>query len=221
MLNKNSQIHNKPKKSTVREWVEAILIAFLLALFIRSIFIQAYKIPSGSMEETLLIGDHLLVNKMAYGLHVPNEIIFFGWQIFPDIIFFQTTPEREDIVVFKYPEDESRDFIKRVIGLPGDKLEIRHQKVYINDKPIQEAYTHHTQPPSIERIEKRDDFGPVRVPEGYVFVMGDNRENSHDSRFWGYLDVNKIRGKAKWIYFSWDSEDSGVRWSRIFQSVYN
>lgn len=210
---------SKPQKSTLREYTEAILIALLLALLIRTFIVQAFKIPSGSMEDTLLIGDHLLVTKFTYGIHIPNEIPLLNIQLFPDYLLLQETPERGDIIVFKYPLDESKDFIKRVIGLPGEKLEVRHQQVYINDRRLEEPYAHHTEPPSLERIPERDDLGPVMIPEGHVFVMGDNRENSHDSRKWGFLDLDKVRGKAQWIYWSWNNENGGVRFSRIGLSV--
>ncbi|CAI2717427.1 signal peptidase I [Nitrospina watsonii] len=210
---------SKPQKSTLREYTEAILIALLLALLIRTFIVQAFKIPSGSMEDTLLIGDHLLVTKFTYGIHIPNEVPLLNIQLFPDYLLLQETPERGDIIVFKYPLDESKDFIKRVIGLPGEKLEVRHQQVYINDRRLEEPYAHHTEPPSLERIPERDDVGPVMIPEGHVFVMGDNRENSHDSRKWGFLDLDKVRGKAQWIYWSWNNENGGVRFNRIGLSV--
>ncbi len=205
----------KPKKSTFREYAEAFGIAILLALFIRTFIIQAFKIPSGSMEDTLLIGDQLLVSKFSYGIHIPNEIPFFGLQLFADYHLLQEPPQRGDIIVFKYPLDEQKDFIKRVIGLPGEKIEIRHQQVYINDEPLDEPYTHHTEPSSMEEIRPRDDLGPLLIPDGHVFVMGDNRENSHDSRFWNTLDLDKVRGKAQWIYWSWDGNKSKVRFGRI------
>lgn len=203
------------KKSLTREYTEAILIALLLALLIRTFIVQAFKIPSGSMETTLLVGDHILVSKFSYGTHVPNEIPFVNIKLFDDIVFFSTVPERGDIIVFKFPKDETRDFIKRVIGLPGDLLEVRQQKVYINNKPYEDASARHTESPSDSPLVPRDDFGPILVPDGHVFVMGDNRENSQDSRYWGYLDVKKIRGKALMIYWSWDQLESWVRFERF------
>ena len=203
------------RKSVAREYAEAIFIALLLALFIRTFFIQAFKIPSGSMETTLLIGDHILVSKYAYGTHVPNEIPFLNIKLFDDIIFFPKTPERGDIIVFKFPKDEKRDFIKRVIGVPGDLLEVRHQKVFINGKPYDDPHARHTESPSNETLVPRDDFGPVLVPDGHLFMMGDNRENSQDSRYWGFLDVKKVRGKALMIYWSWNQLESWVRFDRF------
>ena len=204
-----------PKKSIAREYTEAILIALLLALLIRTFIIQAFKIPSGSMESTLLIGDHILVSKFSYGTHIPNEIPFLNIKLFDDIVLFSEIPQRGDIIVFKFPKDEKRDFIKRVIGLPGDFLEVRRQKVYINDKLYEDAHARHTDPASNDSLVPRDDFGPVLVPEEYVFVMGDNRENSQDSRYWGFLNVKKIRGKALMIYWSWNRIENWVRFERF------
>ncbi len=169
------------------------------------------------MKKTLLIGDHILVSKFAYGTHIPNVIPFLNIKLFDDIVLFQKVPEHGDIIVFKYPKNENRDFIKRVIGLPGDLLEVRHQKVYINEKIIEEEHVQHTDPPGTERLVPRDDFGPVMVPPGHLFVMGDNRENSQDSRFWGFLNIKKIKGKALVIYWSWDAEHSWVRFGRFGQ----
>lgn len=210
----------KKNKSLFREYTEAILIALLLALFIRTFIVQAFKIPSGSMENTLLIGDHILVSKFSYGIHIPNVIPFTGIRLFSDIILFPENPERGDIIVFKFPKDESRDFIKRVIGLPGDMLEIRSQTIYINDKPYDDSHARHTEPPATEPLVPRDDFGPVRVPEGHLFVMGDNRENSQDGRYWGFLDIKKVKGKALLIYWSWNKQDNWVRADRFGQILH-
>ena len=204
-----------PKKSIAREYTEAILIALLLALLIRSFIVQAFKIPSGSMKKTLLIGDHILVSKFSYGTHIPNEIPFINVKLFDDIVLFSKVPQRGDIIVFKFPKDETRDFIKRVIGLPGDLLEVKRQKVYINNKPYKDIHARHTDSPSDSPLVPRDDFGPILVPDDHVFVMGDNRENSQDSRYWGYLNVKKIRGKAQIIYWSWDRIKSWVRFERF------
>jgi signal peptidase I len=190
-------------KSVFREYAEALLVALALALFIRTFFVQAFKIPSGSMLPTLQIGDHLLVNKLLYGLRVP----VYGTRLFS---YFH--PEREDIVVFVYPEDREKDFIKRVVGIPGDRIEIRQKKLYRNGEPVDEPYARYTEPPG---AAPRDNFGPVTVPEGHVFVMGDNRDHSFDSRYWGFVPYEDIKGKAFMIYWSWDGEDSWVRWSRL------
>lgn len=181
------------KKSIVREYVEAIIIALILALIIRTFVVQAFKIPSGSMIPTLQIGDHILVNKFIYR--------------FTDI-------KSGDIIVFKFPKDESRDFIKRVVGLPDDKIEIKDRKVYINDKLTDENYAFHEEEGG-SSYHPRDNFGPITVPENKFFVMGDNRENSMDSRFWGFLDKSKVKGKAFIIYWSWDKANFGIRWNRL------
>jgi len=183
------------EKSVVRQYAEAFIIAIVLALVIRTFVVQAFKIPSGSMLHTLQIGDHLLVNKFLY------------W--FAD-------PQRGDVIVFKFPQDEGRDFIKRVIALPGDKVEVRGKQVYVNDKPVEEPYAVHQDPSMQENPHSpRDNFGPVTVPTGQLFMMGDNRDYSMDSRFWGFLDIKKIRGKAFILYWSWDRERFRPRWARI------
>jgi signal peptidase I len=209
----------KPQKTVVREYAEALIIALILALLIRTFVIQAFKIPSGSMEPTLLIGDHLLVSKFSYSLHIPNEIPFTSIQLFPDYHFFSSVPKRGEIIVFKFPEDPSKDFIKRVVGLPGETIQVIRQRVYINDKLLKEPYAHHSRPSSPD-TGNRDNMAPLRIPEGHIFVMGDNRENSHDSRMWGVLDLKNLRGKAQWIYWSWDSKDTGLRTDRLGTSVY-
>ena len=220
MENNPTDAINKPNtkkktKSVFREYAEAIFIALLLALFIRTFILQAFKIPSGSMEKTLLIGDHILVSKFAYGTHIPNEIPFLNIKLFDDIILSQEVPKRGEIIVFKYPKNESRDFIKRVVGIPGDILEVRRQKVYINNQLYEEEHVWHTETPQNDRFVPRDDFGPVVVPPKHLFMMGDNRENSQDSRFWGFLNINKVKGKALMIYWSWNAVDSWVRFDRF------
>lgn len=209
----------KPQKNVVREYAEALVIALILALLIRTFIIQAFKIPTGSMEPTLLVGDHLLVSKFSYGIHVPNEIPFTSIQLFPDYRFFSSVPERGDIVVFKFPLEPEKDFIKRVVGLPGETIQVIQQRVYINDKLLKEPHAHHSQRPSLD-FGKRDNMPPLRIPEGHIFVMGDNRENSSDSRMWGVLDLKNLRGKAQWIYWSWDSKDTSLRTDRLGTSVY-
>jgi signal peptidase I len=202
------KIIEKPnKKGRLRENVEAILVAIVLALFIRTFVVQAFKIPSGSMKETLQIGDHILVNKFIYGIKLP---------------FAQTTiipisePKRGDIVVFRYPVDPDKDFIKRVVGIAGDTVEIRNKKVVINGEEAQHDFAvfsdAHVMP---GKLTARDNFDPVTVPEGHLFVMGDNRDNSHDSRFWGFVPLKEVKGKAFIIYWSWDKSEFGVRWGRI------
>lgn len=165
------------KKSIAREYAEALIVAILLALVIRTFVIQAFKIPSGSMLETLQVGDHVLVNKF---------------------IFTFTDPKRGDIIVFKYPEDKTRDFIKRIVGLPGETLEIKDRVVYINGKPLKEDYVKF----SSSEFSTSNNLSPRRIPPDSYFVMGDNRDNSMDSRVWGFLKHDLIRGKALIIYFS-------------------
>ncbi len=189
------------------DWVKTILFALLLALFIRTFFVQAFKIPSGSMIPTLLIGDHILVNKFIYGVRNPvtRELWIKGKE-----------PQRRDVIVFIFPKNRKLDFIKRVIGLPGEVVEIRNKKVFINGVPLEEPYVQHTDPNILPReISPRDNFGPVRVPPGHLFVMGDNRDQSHDSRFWGFVPIRDVKGKAFIIYFSWDRDHFRIRWRRI------
>lgn len=194
-------------KSTFREYAEAILMALLLALFIRTFIVQAFKIPSGSMIPTLAIGDHILVNKLSYGVRIPfleKYLVEFG------------APERDDVIVFIYPEDRSKDFIKRVIGVAGDNVEVRDKKVFINGKAVQDAHAHFEgYDPQLGGTVNGDNYGPKVVPEGHVFVMGDNRDRSYDSRFWGYVSLSEVRGKAFLIYWSWDGVDRWVRWERL------
>jgi len=197
----------KKNKSAFREYAEAILIALLLALFIRTFVVQAFKIPSGSMEPTLEIGDHILVNKFIYGVKIP----FTSIHLFP-----LGQPERGDVVVFAYPVEPDKDFIKRVIGVPGDSIQIVNKKLYLNGveaKDPHAVYKEDTLFPS--EMQKRDNFGPIKVPEGRLFVLGDNRDRSLDSRFWGFVPLPDVRGKAFIIYWSWDRENFRVRWNRI------
>ena len=182
---------------------------------------QAFKIPSGSMKNTLLIGDHILVSKFTYGIHIPNEIPLTNIKLFPDIRLFPKDPNRGDIVVFKFPKDETRDFIKRVVGIPGDKIQLIRQKLYVNDRLVKEPYTIHLDPAGdTNPIAPRDNFGPIIVPNGHLFMMGDNRENSQDSRFWGFLDINKVKGRAFVIYWSWDRENNWFRSERLGQALH-
>ena len=183
----------------------------MLALFVRTFVVQAFKIPSGSMVPTLAIGDHILVNKFIYGVKLP----FTSATMIPI-----SRPARGDIIVFKYPQDEKKDFIKRVVGLPGDRVDVRQQQVYINDRPLVEAYAVHQGPSTQgQAINPRDDYGPVTVPAGAYFVMGDNRDHSLDSRYWGFVRAEKIKGRAFLIYWSWDGAERWVRWERLGKVV--
>jgi len=190
------------KKSTLREYFESIVIAVILALFIRTFVVQAFKIPTGSMENNLLIGDHLLVNKFVFGPATTG---------LERALLPVSAIDRREIIVFKYPEDPDRDFIKRVIGLPGETVEVREKKVYINGKALDEPYVHFLTPPSndyqeVTSFDLRERFGPVTVTEDKYFVMGDNRDNSQDSRYWGFLPRSYVKGKALLIYWSYEAE---------------
>ncbi|MGD0283697.1 MAG: signal peptidase I [Dissulfurispiraceae bacterium] len=193
------------KQNKVWEYAKAVGTALIFALIIRTYIVQAFKIPSGSMIPTLLIGDHLLVNKFIYGTPVP----------FTDKrILVIEKPERGDIVVFRYPEDLNKDFIKRVIGVGGDIVEEKDKVVFVNGRPLREPFTQHTDNSSTG-LEPRDNFGPYLVPNGKLFVMGDNRDQSYDSRYWGYVDLKLVKGKAMIIYWSWDSAKNFPRFGRI------
>lgn len=197
------------KKSVIRENIEAIVIAVLLALFIRTFIVQAFKIPSGSMMDTLLVGDHILVSKFIYGVKLPFTD---GYTLIP----FKD-PARRDIVVFKYPEDQDKDFIKRVVAIGGDTVQITDKKLYVNGQlQDSEPYAVYKDPSIIPgSFTARDNLPLTKVPAHSLFVMGDNRDNSHDSRFWGFVDLKAVKGKAFMIYWSWNSEEVGVRWGRI------
>ncbi|NCC24115.1 MAG: signal peptidase I [Deltaproteobacteria bacterium] len=197
----------EPRWQTVlKDYAEALIIALVLAFIIRSFVVQAFKIPSGSMLQTLQIGDHLLVNKFLYGLKIPFTHIMVAE--FKD-------PSFQDVVVFEFPEDPSKDFIKRIIGLPGDVIEIRDKAVIRNGELLDEPYIQHV---DSRIMPRRDEMPPLTVPEGKYFVMGDNRDESYDSRFWGFVDRNTIEGKALIIYWSWQGFDN-IRWGRIGQLV--
>jgi signal peptidase I len=210
------------QKSTLREYFESIVIAVILALFVRTWVVQAFKIPTGSMENNLLIGDHLLVNKFVFSPTATG--LERALMPMRDI-------HRGDIIVFKYPDQPERDFIKRVIGLPGDTIELRAKKVYINGKPLDEPYVHFLTPASeggeVTAAELREQFAPQTVPPGQYFMMGDNRDNSQDSRYWGFLPRSYVKGKALMIYWSYDAgrdesaDDGGIGASigRLFSVV--
>ena len=195
------------KKHIVREYAESIIIAVILALIIRTFLVQAFKIPSGSMEDTLAIGDHILVNKFLYGTKIP----------FTDKRILKIRdPRRGDVIVFEYPEDPSKDFIKRVIGTPGDVIEEKDKKVYVNGQLYVNPHEVHKENDLIPREQNpRDNFGPVKVPADSYFMMGDNRDRSYDSRFWGFVKNSKIKGLAFIKYWSWDSSKFRVRWGNI------
>ena len=189
------------RKSTAREYFESIVIAVILALFVRTWVVQAFKIPTGSMENNLLIGDHLLVNKFVFAPTATGA---------ERLVMPVSTVRRGDVVVFEYPEEPERDFIKRVIGLPGETLELRRKVIHIDGKPLEEPYVHFLQPPGdgtaeLTTFDLRESYGPVVVPAGHYFVMGDNRDNSRDSRYWGFLPERYIKGKALLVYWSYEA----------------
>ena len=194
-------------KSVFREYAEAFIIALVLALVIRTFIVQAFKIPSGSMLDTLLIGDRLLVTKFSYGIKIPftNNYLMEG-----------EDPTYGDIVVFEFPKNPSLDYIKRVVGLPGDVIEMRDKKLYRNGKAVMENYTRNSEPNTIYPI--RDNFGPFTVPEGEYFMLGDNRDNSEDSRFWGTVKKSAMHGKAWRIYWSSNGLDD-IRFNRMGSAI--
>ncbi len=208
------------KRKFIKEYLEPILIAILIALFIRTFIVQAFKIPSSSMEPTLQVGDHILVSKFIYGVKIP----------FTQAKLFQyKKPQRGDVIVFIYPKDTSKDFIKRVVGVGGDRVDIDGDKIYINGKKIEDPWGYYD-----TKNEWRRSLGPIGpfehvvVPKDHLFVLGDNRDNSQDSRFWGFVPVNEVKGKAFVIYFSgpsfahillpwvWDE----IRWGRFGKLIH-
>jgi signal peptidase I len=238
----HSRGKKKPKNS-FRETSEAIIIALIAAMLLRAFVVQAFRIPTGSMKDTLLVGDFLLVNKFIYGVRTPDRIPVINAKIpFIRLPSFKS-PQNGDVVVFKYPKDESLDYIKRCIALGGQTLEIRKGHVFIDGKPegkrteLGRAYDadegKHIQYSKIETAngknytirhyvdQRLENLGPIEVPEGSYFMMGDNRDNSSDSRVWGFLPAENIVGEALIIYFSWDKNSEfwnlldSVRWSRI------
>lgn len=236
---------SKKKKGIIREYAEAIVVAFLAAMVLRIFVIQAFRIPTGSMKDTLLIGDFLLVNKFIYGAKTPTRIPLLDIKIPSIRLPGFTQPKRGDIIVFKYPLDEKLDYIKRCIALEGDTVEVRNGTVLVNGKPEGESrfigrkydpeeghYVNYYQITTewgdkyvIRHYDnpygRNDNFGPEIVPRGYLFMMGDNRDNSADSRTWGALPKENVLGQALVIYWSWDKNVplyrifNKIRWTRI------
>ncbi|MFQ5651871.1 MAG: signal peptidase I [bacterium] len=235
----------KRKKNTARETTEAVLIALLAAMLLRAFVVQAFRIPTGSMKDTLLVGDFLLVNKFVYGVRTPDRIPLID----AEIPFFRLPsfkqPKNGDVVVFKYPKEPKLDYIKRCIATPGQTLEIRNGEVFIDGQPEGKRfdlgkrfdpedgryfrYTRMTTPYGktyttrhyVEDFKRNDNYGPTVVPDGHYFMMGDNRDNSSDSRVWGFVPADNIVGEALIIYFSWSKSGTfahffdSIRWSRI------
>jgi len=240
---------DRKSKNVIRDYIEAFSVALIAALILRALIIQAFRIPTGSMKDTLLVGDFLLVNKFIYGAETPTRIPIVDIELpsfrFPAL----KQPRRGDIVVFRYPMDEKVDYIKRCIGVAGDTIEVREGRVYVNHRPEGEEkfigkkydreeghlvnYYHIKTPDGYEytirhysdRNLRDQNFGPVVVPPNHLFMMGDNRDNSLDSRYWGFMPMKNIVGKALVIYWSWDKEEplwkpfSKIRWSRIFNII--
>jgi len=198
-------------KSTTRDTVEAVVVALLLALVIRTFVVQAFKIPSGSMLPTLQIGDHLLVNKFLYGarLEIPFTQISLGR--LPGL----RAPRAGDVIVFVYPKDASQDFIKRVVAVAGQKVEMRRRQLYVDDVPVDDPFATYR----LGGVEMSQHYGPFVVPEGHVFAMGDNRDESSDSRVWGPVPLENVKGLAFIIYWSWDHARHWLRWERLGRLV--
>ena len=211
-------------KSTVREYFESIVVAVILALFIRTFVVQAFKIPTGSMEPNLLVGDHLLVNKFVFAPTVSG---------LERTLLPMRPIVRGDVVVFKFPEDPERDFIKRIVGLPGETIEVKGTQVLVNGTAIVQPFAHFLLPHDPNALvndgDPRERYGPVTVPAGHFFAMGDNRDNSQDSRYWGFLPGHYVKGRALMIYWSFDDDPStsgvtklvgGTRWSRLLHQIH-
>jgi signal peptidase I len=198
-------------RSVLREYIEAALWALVITLFLRAFVIQAFRIPSASMEDTLLIGDFLFVNKFEYGPKIPfTHIRLPGMR----------APRRGDVIVFQFPQDPSKDFIKRCVATGGETLEIKDKQLSIDGTALRESFAIHSDPTvRPPGYDYRDNFGPYTVPRGDLFMMGDNRDNSNDSRFWGPLQMDLVKGRAMFLYWSWNPERHWPRWDRIFRLV--
>ena len=196
------------RKSVVREYAEALLFAVVLVFFLRAFVIQAFRIPSGSMKDTLLVGDFLFVNKFIYGPKIP----FTDYRL-PGI----RPPKPGDVIVFSAPIEDGKDFIKRCIAVGGQTVEVRDKRFYVDGVKLEEPYVIHSDSRNIGA--PRDELGPIMVPPGHLFMVGDNRDDSHDSRYWGTLSMDRVKGKAIVLYFSWDGERHLPRFKRFFNLV--
>jgi len=206
-----------PRKSQdrVREYAEAILWALVLTMFLRAFVIQAFRIPSESMLNTLLVGDFLFVNKFEYGPKIP----FTHFRLRLPAV--NRDPKRGDVIVFQYPNNPSQDYIKRCIATGGQTIEVRDKKVMVNGDTLREPYVIHIDPATRPGgYDYRDNYGPHTVPPGELFMMGDSRDNSNDSRFWGTVKMDLVKGHAMFIYWSWDSERHWPRWNRLFRVIH-
>ena len=196
----------EPKfKSRTRQNVESILWALIIALAVRSSVVQAFWVPSGSMLPTIQIGDHIFVNKLAYAVHLP----LIGYELFS-----VREPARGEVVVFVSPVDHSTDLIKRIVAVAGDSVEIRNKQLYINGQLVTDPHAYF-EDRQISPNGPRDNYGPMTVPEGKFFVLGDNRDKSYDSRFWGFADTKDVKGRATFVYWSWDKERKWPRFGRL------
>ena len=199
------------RRSIIREYVEAALWALVITLFLRAFVIQAFRIPSESMLDTLLVGDQLFVNRFEYGPKIP-----FTHVRLPGL----HPPRRGDVIVFQFPQDPGKDFIKRCIATGGDSVELREKQVYVNGRRLAEPYAIHSdQAVRPAGLDPRDNFGPMTVPPGELFMMGDNRDNSNDSRFWGGVALDYVKGRALLIYWSWDAARFRLRWDRLLRVI--
>jgi signal peptidase I len=203
---------SRSSRSIVREYLEAALWALVLTAVLRAFVIQAFRIPSESMRDTLLVGDFLFVNKFEYGPKIP-----FTHVRLPGL----HAPRRGDVIVFQFPQDPSKDFIKRCVATGGETVEIKEKQVYVNGRRLDEPYTRHTDPNIRPAgFDFRDNFGPFTVPKGEMFMMGDNRDNSNDSRYWGTLPMDLVKGRAMFLYWSWDPDRNWPRWARLLNIIH-
>lgn len=221
------------------EWTKIFQVSVLLFLVVRTFFVEAFKIPSGSMEGTLLVGDFLLVNKLVYGAELP-----FSEKRLPAL----RSPQRGDVIVFEWPEDPSKNFVKRLVGMPGDTLSMRDGVLYRNGREVKETYVSHSDPggdtgddqfrwqrhhliaaaaSSAPYPPSRNNWGPLIVPERNYFVLGDNRDNSLDSRYWGFVPDSLVKGRPMVIYYSYAPDSSEgmawltrIRWGRLGERVH-
>ena len=224
-MSKDSKSASMPKQGkaskrgdSLVDWIKTAAISLAIVVTFRGVVAQAYQIPSGSMERTLLVGDFLYINKMLYGSEI--DIGFGGHRFFYHRFPAIRQPKPGDIIVFRYPPNPSQDFIKRCVAVAGQTIEIKDKVLYVDGVPRDEPFTHHDDPRVLPReLSARDNYGPYVVPAGNVFMMGDNRDNSLDSRFWGPLPLANIKGKAIFLYWSWDGEKFRPRMERMFHGI--
>ena len=208
----------RKRRSALREWIRTLVVVGAVVILFRGMVAQAYQIPSGSMENTLLIGDYIYINKLLYGSEI--DIGFQGHRFFHHRFPAFRKPRPGDIVVFRFPVDPRKDFIKRCVAVSGQTVEIRDKALYVDGKRRDEPFARHTDPGVLPgETSQRDNFGPLTLPEGTVFMMGDNRDNSLDSRFWGPLPISLVKGKAIFRYFSWDGERHLPRFGQILRPI--